>query len=137
MGIVNFDPNDSILLVDAEVEGLMGGEVRNLRMVLDTGSSSTIIPWDVAMTLGYDPARSASRKRLITGSGIEFAPEIKVKAFSSLGERIENFDVLCHDLPEESRVDGLLGLSFLRYFDPSIRFSRGEIELRLKERGNG
>jgi len=84
VGVVNFDPNDSILLVDAEVEGLIKGEVRNLRMVLDTGSSSTIIPWDVAMTLGYDPAKSASRKRLITGSGIEFAPRDELSSLRSL-----------------------------------------------------
>jgi hypothetical protein len=42
--------------------------------------------------------------------------------------REEQIDVLCHDLPEESNLDGILGLNFLRKFDINLRFSKGIIE---------
>jgi len=42
-------------------------------------------------------------------------------------------EVLCHDLPPESGVDGLLGLSFLKHFKLTIRFRKGIIDLN-KER---
>lgn len=43
---------------------------------------------------------------------------------------VENIDVVCHDLPEGSIIEGLLGLDFLRHFDVNISFSTGTIELR-------
>ena len=36
---------------------------------------------------------------------------------------------MIHDLPEISRVDGLLGLSYLRNFDLIIKFKEGILEL--------
>ncbi|MBM3240978.1 hypothetical protein FJZ31_32245 [Candidatus Poribacteria bacterium] len=43
-----------------------------LHAVFDTGASSTIIPWDVAISLGYDPARVTRRRKIVTGSGVEY-----------------------------------------------------------------
>jgi len=54
------------------IEGPDGGELRILHAAFDTGASSTIIPWDVAISLGYDPARVARRRRIVTGSGVEY-----------------------------------------------------------------
>ena len=46
-----------------------------------------------------------------------------------IGKKIENVTVMIHDLPETSRVDGLLGLSYLRNFDLSIKFKAGILAL--------
>jgi hypothetical protein len=62
------------------------------------------------------------------GSGTVYVPLITVHAIRALGMREENIDVLCHDLPEESLLDGVLGLNFLRKFNLNIRFSQGIIE---------
>jgi hypothetical protein len=55
-----------------------------------------------------------------------------VRKLTAIGETVENIDVLCHDLPEDSIVEGLLGLNFLQYFDINISFSTGTIEIYPK-----
>ena len=84
--------------------------------------------------LGYDPANpELERQRIVTGSGIEYAPRTTVRSATAIGQRVANLDVLCHDLPPESGVDGLLGLNFFRQFKLTIRFRKGIIDLH-KER---
>ncbi|MBW1717302.1 MAG: hypothetical protein JRJ77_16020 [Deltaproteobacteria bacterium] len=41
----------------------------------------------------------------------------------------EDVEVLCHDLPSEAKVDGLLGLNFLRNFNIAIMFKEDVIEI--------
>jgi len=115
------------------VEGPNGSELRVLPVAFDTGASFTIIPWDIAISLGYDPTGVTRRIRIITGSGVEYAPVIMVRKLTAIGESIANIKVLCHDLPEDSKVDGLLGLSFLRHFDIDISFSKETIVIQPKE----
>ena len=80
--------------------------------------------------LGYDPANPMlDRQRIVPGSGIEFAPRATVRSATAIGQKVTNLDVLCHDLPPESGVDGLLGLNFLRQFKLTIRFRKGIIDL--------
>ena len=67
---------------------------------------------------------------MITARGIVLIKRITVSQLTAIGETIENIDVVCHDLPEGSIIEGLLGLNFLRHFDLNISFSTGTIELR-------
>ena len=67
---------------------------------------------------------------LTTGSGIVPAKIITVCKLTAIGEAVENIDVLCHDLPFGSTIDGVLGLNFLKHFDVNISFSTGIIELQ-------
>ena len=134
-----FNPTAHIIRIGMEIESANGLKVANLMAALDTGASYTSIPWDIAFRLGYDPARSSRRQRITTGGGTVYAPLITVYAVRALGMREENIDVLCHDLPEESHLDGVLGLFtsftddfvlryFLRKFDINLKFSQGIIE---------
>jgi len=100
------------------------------RVVLDTGASLTILATDIMARLGYDPANPAlDRQRIVTGSGVEYAPRTRVRSTTAIGQMVANLDVLCHDLSPESGVDGLLGLNFLRHFKLTIRFTKGIIDL--------
>jgi hypothetical protein len=72
------------------------------------------------------------RQRIITGSGIEYASRTTVRSATAVGLQVTNLDVLCHDLPAESGVDGLLGLNFFRQFKLTIRFRKGVIGLNRK-----
>jgi hypothetical protein len=47
----------------------------------------------------------------------------------AIGQKVDNLEVLCHDLPPESGVDGLLGINFLKRFKLTIRFRKGIIDL--------
>lgn len=84
-----------------------------------------MIPWDVAEILGYDPARFRERVKLTTASGTEKAPLISVNKVRAMEFEVEDVAVVCHDLPPESAVDGLLGLAFLKHFNTDLPLKNG------------
>ena len=119
-----FDPQGHIIMLRVGIAGKARRHL-HLRMALDTGASLTVIPWYAAEVLGYDPARSRQRVPFMTGSGMETAPVFPVEALEVLGVLVTRVPVLCHDLPQQSLVDGLLGLSFLRHCRLAIDFHKG------------
>ena len=129
MGQWRFDPKSNLIVLRASVEGRTDRSPY-LPMALDTGASLTVIPWEVADMLGFDPAKSRRRVRFMTGSGVELAPVVVVGAMEVLGVRLNHVPVLCHDLPQGSLVDGLLGLSFLKHCHLSVDFHRGLLDLK-------
>jgi predicted aspartyl protease len=130
MARVVFDPSASSIIVDLLIEAADGRSSLVIPVVLDTGASMTIVAADIMGQLGYDPANPAlERQRIVTGSGVEYAPRATIRLATAIGQRVGNLDVLCHDLPPESGVDGLLGLNFLRQFKLTIRFRKGIIHL--------
>ena len=127
---VVFDPSVSSIVVDLLLEAADGRSSLVIPVVLDTGASLTILATDIMARLGYDPANpELERQRIITGSGIEYAPRTTVLSATAIGQKVTSFDVLCHDLPPESGVDGLLGLNFFRQFKLTIRFRKGIVDL--------
>jgi len=124
---VSFDVSRSLIFVGARIWGKNSFRIVNL--ALDTGASTTIVASDILVALGYDPAKSTKRTRVITGSGVEYRKVVTVSRLEALGKSIDHLDVVCHDLPEESKLDGLLGLNFLRHFDMLVRYSDGTITL--------
>jgi len=130
MSRVVYDPSVSSIVLDLLLEAAHGGSSLLIPVVLDTGASLTIVATDIMAQLGYDPANPMlDRQRIVPGSGIEFAPRATVRSATAIGQKVTNLDVLCHDLPPESGVDGLLGLNFLRHFKLTIRFRKGIIDL--------
>ena len=128
MGRQAFDLRLNVVVLRVRLQG-RGKRYAYLRMVLDTGASMTVIPWNAAEALGYDPARTKHRVQFMTGSGMEAAPVFAVKTMEALGVCVNRVPVLCHDLPQRSLVDGLLGLSFLKHCRLSIDFKNGVLSL--------
>jgi predicted aspartyl protease len=127
---VVYDPASSSIVVDLLLEAADGRSSVVIPVVLDTGASMTILATDIMARLGYDPANPhLNRQRIVTGSGIEYAPRTTVRSATAIGQKVTNLDVLCHDLPPESGVDGLLGVNFLRHFKLTIRFRKGIVDL--------
>ncbi|MBI4530449.1 MAG: retroviral-like aspartic protease family protein [Candidatus Latescibacteria bacterium] len=124
---VPFDPSRSLIFIKATLYGL--DRVRTVDLALDVGASTTTIATDILIGLGYDPAQSTKRARMITGSGVEYRSVVTVARIETVGQAVDDIDVICHDLPEESQIDGLLGLNFLRHFDLTIRYSDGTLSL--------
>ena len=103
--------------------------VQTFSVALDTGASITTIPPQVATDLGYDLTNPKQEVDILASNGIFTAKIITVRKLTAIGETVEDIDVLCHDLPEDSIVEGLLGLNFLQHFNITILFSSETIEL--------
>ena len=89
---------------------------REIDVVLDTGAVYTVIAWDVAKDIGYDPAISERRMAIVTANGVIEAPLITVERIHIADLRAESVEVICHDIPEITGIEGLLGLSFFETF---------------------
>jgi len=124
---IRFDPLENLIYVRAKVFGPVGST--SLLLALDTGASSTSISSERLLSLGYELSADAEGSRIVTGSRVEFAPEITIVKFSALRQQRQNFSVLAYDLPVEAGVDGVLGLDFFRGQNLNIDFRNGLITL--------
>jgi hypothetical protein len=115
------------ILVDAEITGPLGSVV--LKLVLDTGATTSLVNLAVLISLGFDPDQSTQRIPMTTGSTIEIVPIVVLTRLSALGQHRFGFPVIAHGLPASSAVDGLLGLDFLRGQSLTIDFRSGQITL--------
>jgi predicted aspartyl protease len=109
---IRFDATQGLIVIPTRLYGSQGDTI--VRLALDTCATDSMINWDVAVLLGYDPASVKERIQITTGSGVEFAPRIAIKKVQIMGRSLENFLMLCHTLPPSATVDGLLGLDFFR-----------------------
>lgn len=121
------DPTAPVIIVKVLRGGFLGEA--EVEMALDTGATYVMIPWDISQKLGYDPAVSRERVKLVTASSTEVAPLITLQYMEVLGIRIPNVTVACHDLPPPSRVQGLLGLSFLKNCNINLKYKPEQLEL--------
>jgi predicted aspartyl protease len=118
----------SLLCVKASVQG-RNNKIAVLRLLIDTGSGHTILPTRPLEPLGYTPTPAIQTHKLITASGIVFAPQIQVQSFNCCGLAIPNFPVLLYDLPTASRLDGIIGMDFLA--QNRIFIATGEAEIYI------
>jgi clan AA aspartic protease (TIGR02281 family) len=116
-----------IILRRVEIHGPAG--VREIDVILDTGAVYTVIAWDVAIDIGYDPAISRRRTPIVTANGVIEAPLITVERIRWGELEAEAVDVVCHDIPELAGIEGLLGISFLRHFRTLIDYTTGVLEI--------
>lgn len=114
-------PELNVIILDAILVGKAKLSVE-LKMVFDTGASMTTIPIEAAIAIGCDPTKSKKRIEMITASGIEYAPLVTIPAIEFCGFKIKYVDVVCHNLPPNSSVAGLLGMNVLKNFNISLKF---------------
>ena len=100
-----------------------------MRRNTHTGAVYTVIAWDVAKDIGYDPAISERRMPIITANGVIEAPLITVESIYIKDLWKESVDVICHDIPEITGIEGLLGISFLKHFRTLIDFNTMVLEI--------
>ena len=116
-----------IILRRLEIHGPAGA--REIDVILDTGAVYTVIAWDVAKDIGYDPAVSVCRMPIITANGVIEAPLITVQSIKLADLQAQAVDVVCHDIPEIAGIEGLLGLSFLQHFRTLIDYTTRILEI--------
>jgi predicted aspartyl protease len=123
-----FDPRAGLIIVPTRLFGPAGDVI--VRLALDTGATGTLVNTEVLVLLGYDPATALDRPQITTGSGIEFCARLVVERIEAIGRTLERFPVLCHTLPPSARIDGLLGLDFIRGCYLGIDLRNGEITVQ-------
>lgn len=110
------------------------GEPLLLKLAIDTGATRTIIPPEAALSIGINPARSKKTTEITTGSGTVICPVVIISKFSCFGVTLKKLSVVCHNLPPESPVEGLLGLDFLRAAKIILNFAQEVIEIGKSSR---
>lgn len=112
---------DSIISLYAQIIGPKAK--RTIKLALDTGASITMIPPEKIIVTGHKiPTSQEKMIKIFTASGIEYVPIVSISALTCMGITVKNIDVVCHNLPSESPVEGLLGLNFLIHLPVFIEF---------------
>src|SRR4051812_29754763 len=107
-----FNARHGLILVRAEVSGPLQTAV--LRLALDTGATRTVLGASAVATIGYDCGPTARQTTLTTGSGVETVAVVEVARMHALGMQVAPMEVLAHPFPPSAKIDGVLGLDFLR-----------------------
>lgn len=125
MSKFSFNADGSVIILDADITNRI---TVHARVVLDTGASLVVLPWRMITSLNIriDPHSLVSTS---TATTVESAPFVILPKMTVLDMTVKNVPCLVKDLPAESGVDGLLGLSFLRHFRIMIDFVHGKLTL--------
>lgn len=122
-----FKLNLPIVIERVKVEGPNAS--REVDLILDSGARFVSLSWEVLEDIGYDPAIVSERVKIVTANGVIEVPLLKVKKISISELFAEEVEVICHTIPELAEVDGLLGLSFLKFFKVTMDFRKGTGEI--------
>ena len=125
MKVTRFDPRDDLIVVTARVWGPQ--RHKQVSLAVDTAATETLITPDVLDDLGYSARQGEKITVVHSAIGAERGYTMRVARFTALGFTSNDFRIHVHDLPEETGVEGLLGLSFLRQFNYEIRSAEGRI----------
>ena len=108
--------------------GVKGGAT--LMLLVDTGSTYTIIEPEALMSIGCDPATATASRRVFTAGGPVTLPRLSIPQFHCVGQVVEDYDALAYTLLPEVHVDELLGMDFLKRFSIEIKPRSEEIVVR-------
>ena len=122
-----FNPSYGLVVADARLWGPRGPV--GLRLALDTGATRSLIRPTSLTLAGYDLSTISTRARISTASATHHAAIISVARITALGCDQRGMAVLAHDMPSGLRLDGLLGLDFLRGRVLSLDFRSGTVDL--------
>ena len=117
----------SLFVARAAVAGPAGTKV--IKLLVDTGSTYTVIPVEVLESIGISPADSKEHERIATGSGYIIAPKVTVRSLSTLGKELRRIAVIAHTLPFAGPIDGLMGMDILCHLKAKITTVSGMIEV--------
>ena len=132
---IPLDPSiKEALVVPMTIYDRAGEESVGLVAAVDTGATVTMIPRDAARKLGY-PVDSIEPERFVAGDGVFYAPRVTLGRVDTGPASAANVDAICHDLPEETTLEALVGLSFLTRFD--VRFDFAAWQMELAPRADG
>lgn len=122
-----FNPAQNLIRVEGEIAGPLGKAP--LRLVLDTGSSETVVIPDIIDDLGYRLRDAERLTGVYSAVSMEQGYVRRVSRLSVLGFTFRDVRIHVFDLADRYHIDGLLGLSILRQFNYEIRSAEGRISV--------
>jgi aspartyl protease family protein len=121
----------NLFRANAVISGYNQKSYQKVSLLLDTGSSFTILPRPILEYLGYNLKFPIRYQTITTAKGNTSAlPVIEVRWFNCLGQIIENFEVVAYNLPNNIRVNGLLGMDFLTQTKAVISIDTAEVKFK-------
>ena len=115
------------IVLPAKITGPKGPQA--IDVILDTGASITTLSHEMALAIGCSPTKASHRIEIMTASSVELVPIVVIPTIEVLGHKVKCLEVVCHDLPSISPVDGLLGLNFLKHFNLHLNFLTHSLDL--------
>ncbi len=104
---------------------------KNVRLILDTGATMTVLSTDVAIELGLTSDSESQVATVNTAGGPVQVNLTRVESMGINGAKAKNVVVAIHDLPDvQPGIDGLLGMSFLNNFLVTLDANQGQLQLR-------
>ncbi len=122
-----FEPSSGPVIIKANISGPLGQA--DLRLILDTGATTSLIRSTILIAVGYDPDASSDSVSVAMGGGVQKVPRVILNRLSALGRHRIGLSVLAHSLLPVTGIDGLLGLDFLRGSVLTLDFLTGQIDL--------
>ena len=108
---------------------MKGKRKASVRMLWDTGARVTMLSWKTLEFCGYEPYLIRKTVPVTTANGVVECPVIKVKEISLGKFKARNIDIVCHDIPELIRIEGLIGLNFIENFRVCIDYRKEYMEI--------
>ncbi len=118
----------SLLYTNAALKGKNG--VFHIRLLVDTGSTYTIMPWGHLAMSGLEPSLKVDSVQITAASGTIIAPRVRADWFSCCGLLLKSFPVIAHTLPSGLSSIGILGMDFLRAAKSQIDVFNSQLSTR-------
>ncbi len=109
------------------VVGRKGENPLFLRLLVDTGSSYTVLPARILKRIGCNLDAPIKTTTIVAAGGSIRVPIVAVPWLNCLGIEKENFPVVALNLPGTALVNGLLGMDFLKESQAIIDVVKAEI----------
>ncbi len=109
------------------VVGRKGENPLFLRLLVDTGSSYTVLPARILKRIGCNLDAPIKTTTIVAAGGAIRVPIVAVPWLNCLGIEKENFPVVALNLPGTALVNGLLGMDFLKESQAIIDVVKAEI----------
>jgi clan AA aspartic protease (TIGR02281 family) len=89
--------------------------------IVDTGATFTVITPRMAEKLGVQVRPDTPRIKIVTANGVINAPLVKLDQVAIGGVEVSNLNVVVQDLGNDTMLSGLLGMSFFKNMDLTIK----------------
>ncbi|GJL61451.1 MAG: hypothetical protein NPIRA04_01050 [Nitrospirales bacterium] len=104
---------------------------RDVRLILDTGATMTVLSQDVALDLGLMASTQTQLTTVQTAGGPIQVNVSTVQSMQAGTAQVKDVEVAIHDLPDShTGIDGLLGMSFLNHFLVTLDTNQGVLHLQ-------